>query len=143
IWEEDGKKVRFNLDLPKGGKFKEGELARFVEDGGQGRVLTEEDVRRGQQSRYLWSRLVVNLLLNGLFLVGWFLCLWLLLRSQWGRALGLAGVLWVVATLALVPVVLDRVRAAKQPPAAGADYGSGLRSFASANGTMRMGTRKV
>jgi hypothetical protein len=148
IWEEDGKKVRFNLDLPPGGKFKEGELARYVEDGGQRRVLTEEDVRRGQQTRFLWGRFVVNLLLNVLFLVGWFLCLWLLLRFQWGHALGLAVVLWVVATLAMVPPVLDRVVAAKQPrtppPAvSGANHGSGLRSFASAKGVIRTGTRNV
>jgi hypothetical protein len=114
IWEEDGKKVRFNLDLP-GGKFKEGQLARYVEDGGQRRVLTEDDVRRGQLSRFLWGRFVINILLNVLFLVAWFLCLWLLLRFQWGHALGLAVVLWVVATLAVVPAVLDRVMAAKQP----------------------------
>jgi hypothetical protein len=115
IWEEDGKKARFNLELPPGGKFKEGEMARYVEDGGQRRVLTEEDVRRGQQSRFLWGRFVVNILLNVLFLVAWFLCLWLLLRFQWAHALGLAVVLWVVATLAVVPAVLDRVIAAKQP----------------------------
>jgi hypothetical protein len=123
IWEEDGKKVRFNLELPQDrttrrtGKFNEGEQARYVEDGGQRRVLTEDDVRRGQQSRFLYGRLVVNILLSALFLVAWFLCLWLLLRFQWAHALGLAVVLWVVATLAVVPAVLDRVLAAKQPPA--------------------------
>src|SRR5262249_27294895 len=121
IWEEDGKKVRFNLELPPGEKvathkFKEGEMARYVEEGGQGRVLTEEDVRRGQQSRFLWGRFVVNILLNVMFLVAWFLCLWLLLRFQWGHALGLAIVLWVVTMLAVVPPVLDRVLAAKKPP---------------------------
>jgi hypothetical protein len=145
VWEEDGKKVRFNLDLP-GGKFKEGQLARYVEDGGQRRVLTEEDVRRGQQTRFLWGRFVINILLNVLFLVAWFLCLWLLLRFQWGHALGLAVVLWVVATLAVVPAVLDRVLAAKQPrttPPAAAYHGSGLRSAGSANGTIFTGTRNV
>jgi hypothetical protein len=52
--------------------------------------------------------LLANLLLNGLHLVVWFLCLWLLLDYQWPHALGLAVVFWLVTTLFVAPQVLDQ-----------------------------------
>jgi hypothetical protein len=111
IVEEDGEKVRYNLDLP-GGKFPEGEVARYVEDGGRHRVLTENDVRAGQITVFRSDRFILNILLTVLHLGAWFACLWLLVRFQWSHALGLAVVLWLVAWLALFPPLLSLTRQA-------------------------------
>src|SRR5262249_3522507 len=71
-------------------------------------VMTPEDVRRGQVSVMSWGLLLVNLLLNILFLALWFACLWPLLRFQMSHALGLAVVLWLVLTLTIVPMLLEQ-----------------------------------
>jgi hypothetical protein len=110
IVEEDGQKVRFNLDLP-GGKFKPGEPARYVEDGGRHRVLTEEDVQRGQQTRFRLMLFLGYVLLNLLFLAVWSACAWLLLRFQWSHALGLAVVMWLVTMLVIFPLLMTRTKA--------------------------------
>ncbi len=50
----------------------------------------------------------MNLLLNGLHLVVWFACLWLLLRFQWPHALGMALVCWLVVTVIVIPPLLNK-----------------------------------
>lgn len=118
IIEEDKQKVRFNLELPPGGKFKADEKARYVEDDGQHRVLTEDDVRTGQVTRFRFGLFVANVLLNVLHLALWFACFWLLLRFQWAHALGLAIVFWVVTMFAVFPPLLTQTkRAASLSPA--------------------------
>jgi hypothetical protein len=54
-----------------------------------------------------WSRFLANLLLNFFHLALWFVCLWLLLRFQWGHALGLGLVSWLLVTLVFMPMLLD------------------------------------
>jgi hypothetical protein len=49
-----------------------------------------------------------------LHLIVWFLCLWLLLRFQWGHALGLACVAWLVLTFFLPPLFKKTEDLAKQ-----------------------------
>jgi hypothetical protein len=108
VLEEDGQKARFKLDLPPGGKFGP-EGARYVEEGGKGRVVTEEVLARGQFTYFRWGLFLTYAVLNVLHLVVWFVCLWLLLRYQWSHALGLAVVLWLIMTLAILPLVVGRV----------------------------------
>jgi hypothetical protein len=63
---------------------------------------------------------VANLLLNGLHLLVWFVCLWVLLRFQWSHALGIAVVCWAAVTLLVVPPLLNRaedVSRLRHPPA--------------------------
>jgi hypothetical protein len=110
--EENGQKVRFNLELPPGGKFKADEKARYVEDDGEHRVLTEDDVRTGQMTRFRFGLFVANIFLNLVHFALWFVCFWLLLRFQWPHALGLALVFWVVTMFAVLPPLLDQTKAA-------------------------------
>ena len=37
----------------------------------------------------------------------WFVGLWVLMRFQWGHALGLAFVMWLTVTLVILPMLLD------------------------------------
>jgi hypothetical protein len=60
----------------------------------------------GRVSTFYAGRLILNLFLNFLHLLIWFIALWLLLRFQWPHALGLAIVLWAVMLLFIVPQVL-------------------------------------
>jgi hypothetical protein len=72
----------------------------------------------GLVSTYHPSWLFMNLLLNALFFVVWFLCLWLLLQFQWGHAFGLAVVFWGVALLFILPPILTRAEVVAQERAA-------------------------
>lgn len=112
VVEEDGRKVRYQLDLPPGGKFKPDEPARYVEEDGQHRVLTEYDVQRGQLTRTRRGLLLGYFLLNVLLLAVWFAAVWLLLRFQWSHALGLAVVFWLATMLIVLPVLTSRTRQA-------------------------------
>jgi hypothetical protein len=66
----------------------------------------------GQPSVFRYGTFFTNLALNGLHLVLWFLCFWLLLRFQWTHALGLAAVFWLVTTLSLLWYLLPLAGAA-------------------------------
>jgi hypothetical protein len=110
----DKKEVKFKLRQPEGGKFREGEQAVYAEEGGR-RVMTENNI--GEVSTTRGWLVVAYLLLNVLHFVVWFACLWLLLRFQWSHALGLAFVFWLIATFAIVPMVLRRAEQAAPPPA--------------------------
>lgn len=60
----------------------------------------------GLPSQFRTGRFLVNLFFNFGFLTVLFVSLWLLLRYQWPHALGFAFVLWVVLTLAVLPMLL-------------------------------------
>jgi hypothetical protein len=81
-----------------------------------GSTITEGDW--GRVSTYHTGWLLMNLLLNFLFFVVWFLCLWLLLEFQSGHALGLAIVFWGVAILFILPPILTRAETVAQERAA-------------------------
>ena len=108
VEESPGEKVRFEAERNKDGKFKiaTGRSLRYVDD--RGRAMTESPLgvldipRRG--------RFLLNLLLNLLHLVVWFLVLWLLLRFQWSHALGLAVVFWLLMTFTLLHMVLSKAQ---------------------------------
>jgi hypothetical protein len=112
IIEEDGTKVRFDLQMPPGGKFKPDERARYVEEDGRHRVLTEDDVQAGQMTHFRNSLFLGYVLLNALLFAVWFAAIWLLLRFQWSHALGLAAVLWLATMLVIFPVLTNRTKLA-------------------------------
>jgi hypothetical protein len=101
IVEENGEKIRFEAPTTPDGKFKLGpdQTVRYVEQGGRGRIMGEDSV--GYLARPRRGLAFLNLFLNGFHLAVWFLCLWLLLRFQWGHALGLAFVFWLALTFFL------------------------------------------
>jgi hypothetical protein len=108
VEDKEGQKNRFEAKLTRDGKFKfePGQsVVRYIEAGGKRRIMTDE--YPGELSETRVGLIVANLSMNLLHLIAWFLCLWLLLRFQWGHALGLALVLWLVLTLAL-PVLFKR-----------------------------------
>jgi hypothetical protein len=107
---EKGEKTRFELN-----KDSDRGNSRFVS--AQGWAMGENNL--GQPSIFRSGLLVANLLLNFLHFAVWFLCLWLLLRFQWGHALGLAIVIWLVMTLIVLPSLMSRTgEIAREPPAA-------------------------
>jgi hypothetical protein len=117
---EGSEKIRMEVvPPPKGSDYRE-----FV-DRQRGWVMREyDDGPDGLVSAFRLGRFLLNLFLNLLHLGLWFVCLWLILRFQWGHALGLAFVLWLVTTLAVLPMVLseaaDRGRALPTSGAAAA-----------------------
>jgi hypothetical protein len=94
----------FKADLKPDGTFKTPTI--YIEQGGKGRVMTDEDL--GHVSTPRQGLVFANLFLNAAFFGAWFLCLWLLLRFQWPHALGLAVPLWAALTLTIVPMLLTR-----------------------------------
>jgi hypothetical protein len=98
--EDSGTKIRFE---PRKGP--EGGYREFVDPSGW--VMLEYDTGpSGQPTKFRFGLFLANWVLNLLHLGVWFACLWLLLRFQWAHALGLALVLWLVATLAIVEPLL-------------------------------------
>jgi hypothetical protein len=106
IWVENDAPVKFVAQ----GDAKAG--YRYVEEGGRRRVLTPEDVSRGQVTVFRFGLFVGNVLLNLLHFAAWFACVWLLLRFQWHHALGFAVVMWLVMTFAVLPPVFTQTREA-------------------------------
>ena len=111
-WRGDGvDSVQLILKDGQEGTFKrvpgsDGSYGEFVDEAGWA-MKDFEDGPTGIPSIFRWSRFLLTLLLNLGHLLIWWLCLWLLLRFQWSHALGLAFVLWLVMTLAILPMLLD------------------------------------
>jgi hypothetical protein len=107
IIEENGQRARFVPKLARDGNFPPTAEAfpGYFEQGGRREML-----QLGQVSLFRWGVWFLNIVLNVAHLALWFVCLWLLLRFQWTHALGLAVVAWVVVTLLLLPMLLDRTR---------------------------------
>jgi hypothetical protein len=99
-------KYTFEPDRDAKGHFKTDSNQALLYRDDRGRVMNENNLGRVQIWHTSW--LIMNLLLNFLHLVVWFVVLWLLLRFQWSHALGLAVVFWAVTTLFVLPPVLTR-----------------------------------
>jgi hypothetical protein len=99
-----GEERRFEPQLTRDGKFKPGaeQFPGYYPVKGRGAML-----QLGQVSVFRWGLFLANILLNALHLGVWFVCIWLLLRFQWVHALEAAVVLWVAATLIVVPMLLN------------------------------------
>jgi hypothetical protein len=115
--EEDGKKgaekVRFEPSAGREGGYRE-----FVSPDGW--VMMEYDRGpTGQPTKFRLGRFLVNLFLNLFHLGLWFTVLWLLLRFQWGHALGFGFILWLVTTLGVLPPLLSQAAAQARPAPAG------------------------
>jgi hypothetical protein len=76
-----------------------------------GWVITERPGPDGGPSvvpyKFRWGRWVINLFFNFGHFAVWFIGLWLVLRFQWAQALGFAFVMWLIATLIVVPLLLE------------------------------------
>jgi len=108
VEDQNGDKIRFETELTPEGKFKsiQGEPIRYVETGGRHRVMTEDYI--GKLSEVRWGALLANIFFNFLHFLLWFACLWLLLQYQWSHAFGLAIIIWLVATLTLLPMLFKK-----------------------------------
>jgi hypothetical protein len=72
----------------------------------------------GMPEAFVWGRFFLSLFLNILHLALWFAALWLLLRFQWGHALGLGFVMWLIMTLVILPMLLEQAaQVAQKTPA--------------------------
>ena len=101
IEKDANTKIRFDLVTPTG----KGENRQFRSSDGW--VLKEDQTGpTGNPERFRLDRLLYNVFFNFAHLAGWFLVLCLLLRFQWTHALGLAVVLWLIFTLAILPMML-------------------------------------
>jgi hypothetical protein len=122
ILKEDGKEIHF-LPLPR-------------TEGGGYRIFADENgwtIREYPQSgptdnpeAFRWSRFLMNILLNFLHFVLWFVCLWVLVRFQWSHALGLAVVMWLIMTVAVLPMIFEESGKRAQATPAGAREKAGL-----------------
>jgi hypothetical protein len=118
IIKEDGAKIRFlPAPPPAGAGYRE-----FVDDDGWTIREYPQSGPTGLPEAFRWSRFLANILLNLLHLVLWFVCLWVLVRFQWSHALGLALVMWLVMTLAVLPMMFEQAgrraqEASSSPPA--------------------------
>jgi hypothetical protein len=100
---ESGDPVIFKADLTSDGKFTD--PVRYIEQGGKGRVMTEEEL--GHVSSSKGGSVFLNFAWSGLFYGVCFLCVWLLLRFQWPHALALAVPIWLAFTV-IMPFLLSK-----------------------------------
>jgi hypothetical protein len=105
---------RFNAELSPDGKTFATRQAggttqpiRYIEENGT-RFIVEDQL--GKIISYRRGRLVLNLLVNLIHWIIWFVVLWLLLEFPWPHALFGGSVCWLVMTLGVLPFLLDRVR---------------------------------
>jgi hypothetical protein len=102
--QENGERRVFEPDRDEKGKFKVASGQSLLYKDSTGLVMEEGQL--GSVRTFYPSRLILNLFLNFLLLVTWFVSLWLVLRFQLSRAFGMAVVLWGVMLLFIMPQVL-------------------------------------
>jgi hypothetical protein len=125
IIQENGQEYRFEPQ-----PVAEGDNPRFVDS--RGWTFTVFGRALGTRlSRTRWDWLLGNVLLNFLHLAFWFGCLWLLLRFQWGHALVLSLILWLIWSLTVLPVLLNLARTLHGSAAAFRAAGTALARLAS------------
>jgi hypothetical protein len=117
IRPEEGE-IRFNLSVPEE-KRQQGAYRQFVSSDGW--VITETETGPSDNpEKSQFGRLLLFFFVHAFHLVLWFVCLWLLLRFQWSHALMTALVLWIIASLIIVPMLVGYaadVSRARQVPA--------------------------
>ena len=129
--EENGNKARFEPQLVDG---------KFPADAGAFPGYREKGGSRymeviGQLTTFRWGQFLLNLFLNFGHLGLWFVCLWLVLRFQWTHALFGAAVIWLVMTLVVVPMLLERSLIAGKERAAQTAPPAAVPATAPASGT--------
>lgn len=84
-----------------------GQYREFVDKDGW--VMIEfEGGPNGVATAFDLGRFLINMFLNFFHVSLWFMSLWLLLRFQWSHALGLAFVMWVLMSLAVLPMLFEQ-----------------------------------
>jgi hypothetical protein len=110
-WQSSGDIIA--IEIPNEDKSRT-RYERVISDAGEefiskdGLVIkTDTNGPTGIPTKFSIGRLVWNLSLNIIHLLVWYLGLWLILRFQNLHALGLAIVMWLIMTLAILPMVLS------------------------------------
>lgn len=106
--EHDGEKYRFDET-----KTETGAYPQFANEKGW-KMRIYESGPTGIPDRFHAGRLFANLFFNGMHLAMWFLCLWLLLRFQWSHALLIAFCMWLLFSLAVLPMMLNHAASVAQ-----------------------------
>lgn len=108
IVEEDGERRRFDAQLGPDDTFFRDPAnpnaaleVRYVEEGGQRRVMTENYI--GTLSNPRHGALFVNTLFNLSFLVVWIICVGLAFELGWGHAIVIGFIGWIVTLLLIWP----------------------------------------
>jgi len=116
--EHQGEKFRFTrLDETK---VSAGQFPEFISDQGW-TMKVYESGPTGIPNMFDTGRFLANLFFNFTHLALWFVGLWLLARFQWSHALGIGFCMWLLFTLAFLPMMLEyAARVAQAKPAANA-----------------------
>jgi hypothetical protein len=112
IIEDKDAKVRFEPKLDAQGNFVPEKPGRDIEPfPGYYEVKGKRKMEQiGQVTSFHWGLYFANWMLNIVHLALWFVLLWLVLRFQWSHALFMGVILWAIATLLIVPMLLDRTQ---------------------------------
>jgi len=104
--EHNGATVRFDKAVTEEGGYRRFQSA-------DGWVMQEFDNGpTGIPSQSRWGRFLAVLALNLLHACLWFVCFWLLLQFRVNDALGFTFVITLIATVVLLPMILDQSAAA-------------------------------
>jgi hypothetical protein len=112
---DKNQKVRFERR-----PVEKGEKTAFTEFVSADGWVMKAEKNMGLPESGSWGRFILIAFLNGFHLALWFVGLWLVLRFEWLHALILGGVLWLVMTLAVVPMLLNQAGAVAEAPSAAA-----------------------
>jgi hypothetical protein len=114
IVEEDGERRRFVAQLGPDDTFLRDPSdpnsvlpVRYIEDGGKRRVMTEDLIGTLSNTRY--GALILNTLVNLVFLALWIIVIGLAFELQWSHAIVLGIVGWVATLLMIWPAIQARV----------------------------------
>lgn len=88
-------------------KVETGGNREFVDKSAGWTMVEHDSGPTGIPTAFRWGRFLFNLFLNFVHFALWFVCLWLLMRFQWGHAFGLALAMWFLMTLAILPLLLS------------------------------------
>jgi hypothetical protein len=102
-FKHDGQEYFFKPD-----KTRDEDYVVFVDDD-TGLEMTEYQI--GTVGYTSSDRLIIYLVLNVCHLLLWVACLWLLLGFQFWHAAGLGLIVWMVATVAVLPGLFERAAA--------------------------------
>jgi hypothetical protein len=113
VVKDDKGEMHFKPKMTKEGGFKSGEaFPGFYQVDGR-----HEMAAVGQVSVFRWGLYVMNLFLNFVHFVLWFVLVWLVLRFQWTHALFGSVILWAVMTIIVVPMLLEKTQRVAQQKA--------------------------
>jgi hypothetical protein len=116
IVNDNGKDVVFepDLELKDTRKKDKKEEKVFKRESGQSLYYRDKQGRLMEQGEfgyvktYRIGQLILNLLLNAIHFILWFVVLWLVLEHRGPHAFGLAIVFWLAVMIFLVPQLLNR-----------------------------------